>query len=507
MGESLMQLHILCRAIGASPSGDMEVEVTHITNNSKEVREGSLFVCIPGLKADGHSFAGEALKKGAVALILEKDVPFQCPKLFVPNSRVAQAVAGSCLYGNPTSYMELIGVTGTNGKTTTTYMIESILKAARMNTGVIGTINYRYMDKVIPSEKTTPDSVHLQKIFRDMLDSGVNAVVMEVSSHALELNRVDGCEFDTVLLTNITHDHFDFHKDFNSYLKSKYKLFEIAAKKGIKNSAKLAVVNADDPYGVSFAEKIPYAAVTFGIDSPADYRAYNVNLGPGGSSFDLDVKGSHISRIDLNMPGKVNVYNAMGAIAYAFERGLDIGVIKRGLAGLSSVPGRFERVRCGQPFDILVDFAHNPDGLINLLTYCEKRPGSRRLVVFGCEGGKDTTKRSLMGEAAALHADISIITTDNMYSESPEKVAADVAEGLKKYGKIAEKDYFIITDRYQAIKAALEMALDGDEVFVAGKGHETAQLFYDKKIPFDDKEVIKSILTRGRRHSELPVTG
>ncbi|MFZ5648627.1 MAG: UDP-N-acetylmuramoyl-L-alanyl-D-glutamate--2,6-diaminopimelate ligase [Bacillota bacterium] len=502
-----MQLSALCDAIGASPSGDMAVEVTHITNNSRDVREGSLFVCIPGLKTDGHNFAAEAINKGAVALIVEKDVPCQCPKLFVPNARVAQAVAGSCLYGNPTSRMELIGVTGTNGKTTTTYMIESILKAARMNTGVIGTINYRYMDKVIPSERTTPDSVQLQKIFRDMLDGGVSAVVMEVSSHALELNRVDGCEFDTVILTNITHDHFDFHKDFNSYLHSKYKLFQITAKIGIKNNKKLAVINADDPYGMSFLEKIPYAAVTFGIDSPADYRAYNITLGPGGCSFDLDVKSSYVTRVNLNMPGKVNIYNALGAIAYSFERGLDIEIIKRGLAALANVPGRFERVNCGQPFDVLVDFAHNPDGLANLLTYCEKRAGSRRIVVFGCEGGKDTTKRSLMGEIAALHADISIITTDNMFSESPEKVAGDIAEGLKKYGKIADMDYFIITDRYQAIKTALELARDGDEVFVAGKGHETSQLYYDKLIPFDDKEVIRAILTRARNFSDLPVTG
>lgn len=502
-----MQLSALCDAIGAIPSGDMAVEITHITNNSREVREGSLFVCIPGLKTDGHNYAAEALNKGAAALIVEKDVPCRCPKLFVSNSRVAQAVAGSCLYGDPTSRMELIGVTGTNGKTTTTYMIESILKAARVNTGVIGTINYRYMNNIIPSERTTPDSVQLQKIFRDMLDGGVNAVVMEVSSHALELNRVDGCQFDTVILTNITHDHFDFHKDFSSYLNSKYKLFEIAAKRGEKNSKKVAVINADDPYGHTFAEKVPYAAVTFGIDSPSDYRAYNITLGPGGSSFDLYVKNSYITRINLNMPGKVNVYNALGAIAYACERGLDTGIIRAGLAALSKVPGRFERVDCGQPFDVLVDFAHNPDGLASLLTYCEKRPGAKRIVVFGCEGGKDTTKRALMGEMAALHADISIITTDNMFSESPEKVAGDISEGLKKYGKIADRDYFIITDRYQAIKTALEMAGDGDEVFVAGKGHETAQLFYDNLIPFDDKEVIRTLLTRNRVIQDLPVTG
>jgi len=493
-----MLLSDLSDAIGASSSGNLAVEVDHITNNSKEVRKGSLFFCIPGLKTDGHKFADEAVQKGAVGLVLERDVPCQCAKLFVNDSRVAQAVAGSHLYMNPTSQMELVGVTGTNGKTTTTYMIESILVKA----GVLGTINYRYIDKVIPSDMTTPDALQLQGIFRTMLDEGVESVVMEVSSHALELRRVDGCEFDTVILTNITHDHFDFHKDFDSYFNSKYKLFQIANKKGSKEGEKLAVINADDQYGLEFVNRITYPVVTYGIQYPADYRAYNITLGPKGSSFDLDVKNGLATRMHLNMPGRVNVYNALAAVAYAYERGLDLEIIKKGLRTLTNVPGRFEKVECGQPFDVIVDFAHNPDGLASLLTYCDKRPGSRRIVVFGCEGGKDTTKRSLMGEIAARNADISIITTDNMFSESPEKVAGDIEQGFKRYNKELNRDYYIITDRRQAIKTALELAEHGDEVFIAGKGHETSQFYYDKKIPFDDKEVIKNLLKRVRSFLE-----
>lgn len=502
-----MLLSALCNAIGASPSGNLAVEVSHITNNSREVRKGSLFFCIPGLKTDGHKYAAEAVLKGAVGLVLERDVPCQCPKLFVPDARVAQAVAGSHLFGSPTSQMELVGVTGTNGKTTTTYMIESILKAAGLKAGVIGTINYRYMDKVIPSDKTTPDSLQLQGIFRNMLDEGVESVVMEVSSHALELNRVDGCEFDTVILTNITHDHFDFHKDIESYLNSKYKLFQIAHKKGNKDREKVAVINADDQYGREFVNRITIPTVTYGMEYPADYRAYNITLASKGSSFDLDVKNGLVTRMHLNMPGRVNIYNALAAVAYAYERGLDLEIIKKGLRSLTNVPGRFEKVECGQPFDVIVDFAHNPDGLASLLTYCEKKTGSKRIVVFGCEGGKDTTKRSIMGEIAARHADISIITTDNMFSESPEKVAGDIEEGFKRYDKELNRDYYIITDRHQAIKTALELAEQGDEVFIAGKGHETSQFYYDKMIPFDDKEVIKNLLKRGRDFLDTAAEG
>lgn len=491
-----MLLSALCKAIGASPSGDLSLEISQITNNSKEVGKGSLFVCIPGLKTDGHKYAPEAVERGAVALVLEKDVPCQCAKLFVDNAREAQAKLGSFFYGHPTSQMELVGVTGTNGKTTTTYMIESIWKAAGINSGVIGTINYRYMDNVFQSERTTPDSVKLQKIFRDMVDAGVEATVMEVSSHALELNRVDGCEFDAVILSNITHDHFDFHRDFESYLKAKLKLFEIAGAEGRKQKRKVAVINADDPYGQVFAEKTGLPVITFGIDGPADVRAYNLALDTGRCSFDLYINGVYVSRVDLNMPGRANIYNALSAIAYANDRGIDIEVVKRGLRSLAGVPGRFEIIDCGQPFTVVVDFAHNPDGLANLLTYCEKSPGSRKIVVFGCEGGKDMTKRSVMGEIAATHADISIITTDNMFSESPEKVAGDIEKGFARFNKKLNGDYYIITDRYDAIKTALEMAREGDIVFIAGKGHETVQLYYGKLIPFNDREIITSLLQK-----------
>lgn len=499
-----MLLSALCEAIGASPSGDLSVDINQITNNSKEVGKDCLFVCVPGLKTDGHKYAPEAIERGAVALVLEKDVPSQCAKLFVDDARIAQAKLGSFFYGHPTSRVELVGVTGTNGKTTTTYMIESIWKAAGINSGVIGTINYRYMDKVIQSERTTPDSVKLQKIFRDMVDAEVEAVVMEVSSHALELNRVDGCEFDAVILSNITHDHFDFHKDFESYLKAKLKLFEIAGAGGRKQKRKVAIINADDPYCHVFAEKTALPVITFGIDSPADVRAYNLTLDTGRCSFDLYLNDSFVSRVDLTMPGRANIYNALSAIAYAHDRGIDIEVIKRGLKSLAGVPGRFERIDCGQPFTVVVDFAHNPDGLANLLTYCEKNPGARKIVVFGCEGGKDMTKRSVMGEIAAAHADVSIITTDNMFSESPEKVAGDIAAGFTRFNKKLNQDYFIITDRYDAIKTALEMARAGDIVFIAGKGHETVQLYYDRQIPFNDKEIITSLLQKRDTIAYLP---
>ncbi|MCL6610600.1 MAG: UDP-N-acetylmuramoyl-L-alanyl-D-glutamate--2,6-diaminopimelate ligase [Peptococcaceae bacterium] len=490
-----MLLSDLCGAIGARPEGDLSLEITHITNNSKEVREGSLFICVPGLKTDGHKYAPEALERGAVALVLERDVPCRCPKLFVDDSRAAQAKAGSFFYGNPTSLLEMVGVTGTNGKTTITFMIEAILKAAGVNTGVIGTINYRYMDKIFRSERTTPDSIKLQKILRDMVDAGVEAVVMEVSSHALDLNRVDGCEFDAAILSNITHDHFDFHKDHESYLASKFKLFEMTAAGGSKQK-KAAILNADDPHGLSLAGRVSIPVITYGIDGPADIRAYNITLGTDRCSFDLDIKNGYYSRIHLNMPGKANVYNALASISYAHFRQIDMDLVKKGLMSLAGVPGRFEKIDCGQPFTVVVDFAHNPDGLEKLITYCDKKPGSRKIVVFGCEGGKDRTKRPVMGEVAARHADISIITTDNMYGESPEKVAGEIEAGLKRYNKRINSDYHIITDRYEAIKTALELAGEGDMVFIAGKGHETVQLLFDRQVPFNDREVVVSLLRK-----------
>jgi len=494
-----MLLSEICRAIGAVPRGDLSQEITHVTNNSKEVVPGSLFICVPGLKTDGHRYALEALERGAVALVLEKDVDCRCAKLFVEDPRSAQAKAGSCFYGNPTSRVELVGVTGTNGKTTITYMIESVLKAAGVKSGVIGTINYRYMGQSFQADRTTPDAIKLQKLFRDMVDSGVEAVVMEVSSHALDLNRVDGCEFDAVILSNITHDHFDFHKDFDSYLQSKLKLFEAARVRGVKGSKKVALINADDPYGPYFAERSAIPVTTFGIENTAEIRAYNLVLDTGRCSFDLDLRGQRQTRIDLGMPGRANIYNALAAIAYAHERGIDLELIKRGLLGLTGVPGRFERIDCGQPFTVVVDFAHNPDGLDKLLTFCDKRQGTRKIVVFGCEGGKDRTKRSVMGEVAARHADIGIITTDNMFSESPETVAAEIEAGFLKYHKKLNQDYYIITDRLEAIKTALELAGEGDIVFIAGKGHETVQLYFDRKIPFNDREVVTSLLEKRYR--------
>lgn len=491
-----MLLSALCEAVGARPQGDMSLEITQITNSSKEVREGALFVCVPGLKTDGHKYAREAVERGAVALLLERDVPCQCAKLFVDNARIAQAKAGSFFYGDPTSRVEMVGVTGTNGKTTITYMIEAILKSVRIKPGVIGTINYRYAGNVFQAERTTPDSIKLQEICRDMVDAGVEAIVMEVSSHALDLNRVDGCEFDTAILTNITHDHFDFHKDFESYWKSKFRLFEMVGAAGSKQSSKAAVINSDDPYGLYFAQNTTVPVITYGIDTPADVRAYNLTLDTNRCSFDLDIKGSYFTRVDLSVPGTANIYNALAAIAYSHGRGLDMDLVKRGLKSLTGVPGRFESIDCGQPFTVVVDFAHNPDGLAKLLTFCDKKPGSRKIVVFGCEGGKDRSKRSVMGEIAARHADIVIITTDNMYSESAENVAGEIASGFKLYDKKLNQDYYIITDRYEAIRTALEMAGENDMVFVAGKGHETVQLYYDRKIPFNDREIIESLLQK-----------
>ena len=481
--------------------GSLDKEIIQITNHTNQVCRGTLFICIPGLKVDGHSFSSAAIAKGAEAIVAERDLDIDCTKILVKDAREAQALLSHTFNGNPSDQIEIIGVTGTNGKTTTTYFIESILDEFGLNPGRIGTINYCYQNNIFPSRQTTPDSIYLNKMLAEMVKAGTKSVVMEVSSHGLSQKRVDACNFDVAVLTNVTHDHFDYHSNIEHYLQAKVKLFEQLAK-GSKNAPKFGVINVDDPNHSYFMQRCNALIITYGIQNKADVRAENIDLKSDGCSFDL-VVGPYIIHFSLQIPGLFNIYNALASIAYAWGRGFDLGRVKTAVEKVSLVPGRCERINEGQEFEVIVDFAHNPDGLRSILTYSPKKKDTKRIVVFGCEGGKDQTKRKVMGEIAANLSDFAIITMDNHYAENPLEVAQQIEDGFLKYGKANGKDYIINLDRNEAIKTAISIAQAGDQVIIAGKGHESTQTIYDQIRPFCDHTVAACIL---QERCGIPVT-
>lgn len=485
-----MQLKQLLRSLSKYQLlGNINQEITTITNHSGEVIPGALFVCIPGLKLDGHNFGSLARARGAVALVVERDVDVDCTKIFVPDARLAQAWLSHKFYGDPSNLVEVIGVTGTNGKTTTTYFIESILNTFGLNAGRIGTINYKYNNQVFPSKQTTPDSIVLNKILGEMVCSGTKSIVIEVSSHGLAQNRVAACNFDVGIMSNITHDHLDFHKDYQSYLESKAILFEYLGRGGYnKPQLKFAVANLDDPSFDFMASRSAVPVISYSVNKSCELRASDIELRSNGSAFNITIKGRK-HRFHLKLPGMFNIYNALASIAYAFGRNMDMDGVRKALEEVQGVPGRCQRIEEGQDFEVIVDFAHNPDGLKNILSYIPKTPGTRRILVFGCEGGKDKTKREIMGCIAGMLADFSIITMDNLFSEKPMEVARQIEKGLQSAGRLNGRDYVIILDRMQAIKEAISMAESNDQVIIAGKGHETTQTIYKQVKPFCDWDV------------------
>lgn len=470
------------------------VEVKSLINHSAQVSPGALFVCIPGYKYDGHHYFQDAVDKGALAIITEKKLDTPITQVIVSNSRKSQALASQKFFDFPSNKLKLVGVTGTNGKTTISYLAQNILQEAGYNTGLIGTINYKYDNVVLPPKHTTPDAPELGHILHKMVENKVDAVVMEVSSHALELDRVTGCDFDVVVFSNISRDHFEFHKNFESYLRVKARLFANQCQWGSTPPEKrYAVVNIDDVHSSYFLKVCETSNIfTFGFGENANVRAINYHLEKKKSSFELKVNDK-LMQINLPIPGLFNIYNALAAIAIGLCFNIDLEVISKALAFFKGVPGRYEFIDCGQDFDVIVDFAHNPKALLNILSLKRSNNSAKKIVVFGCEGGKDRGKRSLMGSIAAHHANYSIITSDNIYAEKPVDIARDIEKGLLKEGKNSSQ-YEIIVNRFKAIERALEIARPGDMVIVAGKGHESRKIIYNQVIPFDDREVVRGIL-------------
>jgi UDP-N-acetylmuramoyl-L-alanyl-D-glutamate--2,6-diaminopimelate ligase len=455
--------------------------VSGVAYRSDLVREGDVFFCIPGFKSDGHSFAADAARRGASALVVERPVDVPLPQVVVSDARRALALAAARAYGRPTERMNVIGITGTNGKTTTTYLTDAILRAAGTTTGIIGTVETRVAGERIPSSRTTPESADLQALFADMVEAGVGAASVEVSSHAIDLHRVDGVHFAVAAFTNLTQDHLDYHGTLEEYFAVKRRLFS-------ELDVVERVINIDGEYGRLLASETG-TALTVGRSADAQIRAEDERLDAILSCFTLVTPTDRI-RVALPLAGAYNVSNALVAAGCALALGVDLRTIAEGLNHAPQVPGRLERIDEGQPFTVLVDYAHTPDSLEKAIAALRAVTEGRVITVFGCGGDRDPEKRPLMGMAAGSASDLVVVTSDNPRSEDPVGIILHIEDGLRASGV----PYVVEIDRRKAIVRALGEARDGDAVLIAGKGHEDYQIFLDHTIHFDDREVAREEL-------------
>lgn len=491
-----MQLKELATYLMASQiQGDESTACTGIVIDSRRVQQGDLFICLPGHTVDGHDYAQQAADLGAAALVVERWLEgVALPQLKVKDSRVAMSILAGVYFKSPSSRMKVIGVTGTNGKTTTTYLIERILQDQKHKTGLIGTIQRRFAGQTFPMSGTTPESLELQSYLHDMADAGGEYCVMEVSSHALHQGRVKGTAFRTAIFTNLTQDHLDYHKTMEEYRGAKALFFSRLGNTYASSSDKrsYAVLNADDEASAYFAKQTAAETILYGVDHQADVRASAISVTSKGTSFHVETFcGS--TDITLKMVGKFNVYNALAAISAALLEGIGLEQIKTSLEAIHGVEGRVEAVDEGQPFAVIVDYAHTPDGLENVLRTVNEFAKGRVICVFGCGGDRDRTKRPLMGQIAAKYAQHVIITSDNPRTESPDAILLDIEQGLIKDG-VPEDSYELVVDRHKAIQKAIEMASHDDVVLIAGKGHETYQLIGSKVFDFDDRIVAREAI-------------
>jgi UDP-N-acetylmuramoyl-L-alanyl-D-glutamate--2,6-diaminopimelate ligase len=477
--------------------GDSAVEVGSLAYDSRKVKPGTLFFCVPGEKADGHEFGAAAVEAGAPGLIVERELGLDVAQVVVPDARAAMAPMAARFWGDPTGELRVVGVTGTNGKTTTAFLIREVLEAAGVQTGLLGTVRQVVGGAEEEVERTTPEAIDLQATFRRMLEAGDKACVMEVSSHALALHRADAIHFELALFTNLTQDHLDFHGDMEEYFQSKRLLFEMGPK--------VSVVNVDDEYGRRLASK--FDCVTFSAEgAEADFDAAGTVFDASGSRFAVELPSLASRRafrpdgewsgrtidVQISLPGHFNAANALGAFVAGHELGLPAAAIVEGLGRAAGVPGRFEPVDEGQGFAVLVDYAHTPDSLENVLRAARRLSEGRVLAVFGAGGDRDRDKRPKMGLAGASLSDVAIVTSDNPRSEDPEAIIAEVLGGIENGANVE-----VEPDRRSAIALALKQARPGDTVVIAGKGHEQGQEFEDgRKVPFDDREVAREELRR-----------
>lgn len=469
--------------------GDEQTIITGLANDSGTVQAGDLFFCISGARADGHHYANQAAAAGAVALVVERELEIPLPQVIVNNARHALAMLATAWNHFPSHSLHLIGITGTNGKTTTAYLIEQILNDAQRKTGVISTIQLRYGHNIFPMSNTTPDVLLLQKSLSDMVKEEVVAVAMEVSSHALVQGRVQGCKFRIAVFTNLSQDHLDYHETMAAYREAKGLFFSRLGNTfaDIEQERSYAVLNADDKATPYFTQLTTVETITYGLSERAHVRATNVQLCAQGTMFTVHTFRGIID-IRLRMIGKFNVYNALAAITVGLLEGLELSDIKHSLQMVTGVAGRVELVTAGQPFTVIVDYAHTPDGLENVLQTITEFATGRIIVVFGCGGDRDRMKRPLMGKIAAQYANYSFVTSDNPRTENPVHILQHIVQGMVE---VDQSRYTCIVDRQEAITKAIAMAKPQDVILIAGKGHETYQIIGQETIPFDDRLVAK----------------
>ena len=481
------------RIAAIGPGEQASVEISGLTYDSRAVRPGELFLCVSGFTSDGHLFAPQAIERGAAALVVERPLGLGVPELLVRSVRAAMAPLAARFYGEPSSELKVVGVTGTNGKTTTAYLTRALLEACGLQCGLLGTVTSVIAGEERPVSRTTPEAVDLQGMLREMLDGGDRACAMEVSSHALALGRAEEIAFAAAVFTNLSRDHLDFHDSMEDYFLAKRRLF--APERGPRPGK--SIVNVGDAYGRRLAAEIE-GVLTFAVDAPADYSATELRCGFDGCRFNLRTPAG-VLELALPMPGRFNVANALGALATAHALGGELDVIVRALEGGVRVPGRFEPVDAGQDFAVLVDYAHTPDSLENVLRAASELAGStaggggRVICVFGAGGDRDRGKRPLMGEAAARLSDLVIVTSDNPRSEDPESIIAEILGGMPAAGP--GSNVRAVTDRRAAIAEGVGAGRRGDVVVIAGKGHEQGQeLDGRRKLPFDDVTVAREAL-------------
>ena len=473
---------------GAELHGDPAVEIEEVAYDSRRVSAGSLFVAIRGHAVDGNQFIDAALRKGAAAVASEEPPRPDTPWVKVTNARAALATVSAALLGHPARELELVGVTGTNGKTTTAYMIDSALREAGETVGLLGTVEYRIGKRVAEAVRTTPEASDLQTMLRQIADAGCRRAVLEVSSHSLVLDRVHGLSFRVAAFTNLTRDHLDFHGDMDSYFAAKRILFDSLLREDGR-----AVVNVDDDRGAELAQSLSRPVWTCSLSPGADFVAEDVRLSLDGARFRTRTPAGTFD-VETSLLGRFNVQNALCAFAAGLALDLAPDAVQRGIASLRGVPGRMERVVAGQDFVVLVDYAHTDDALKNLLEAVRELKPRRLVTVFGCGGDRDKTKRPLMGAVATRLSDVVILTSDNPRSEPPESIVADIRRGIPS-GRATEETA-VVLDRREAIARALELGREGVVVVIAGKGHETSQVLRDRTVPFDDRQVVREVLSR-----------
>ena len=473
--------------------GNTNIDIKNISYDSRKVDKHSIFIALSGNTVDGHNFIQQAVNNGAVAVLGEKPIKDNlCTYIQVDDSLAAMAKVACKFFNYPSDELKIIGITGTNGKTTSTFIIKSILEAANSSCGLIGTLKYLINDIEYPAPNTTPQSLDVQKMFREMRNQSINHVVMEVTSHALELNRVDGIDFDIGVFTNLTQDHLDFHQSLENYFKAKQKLFT-----SLNNSKKkgLAIINIDDPYGERLVKECSVPVITYSINNNADIKVTNYDITSEGSTLNIRYPDGNIL-IKANLHGLFNVYNILSAFSVGYALNIPIDNIAKGIENIHTVSGRFESVNCGQKFLVIVDYAHTPDAVSRVLQAVREVTKGKVITVFGCGGDRDPSKRPIMGNYASTLSDYCVVTSDNPRTEKPDSIIDDILKGMSD-----QVNFIVEPNRHEAIKLALSKAQENDTVAILGKGHEDYQIIGTTKLHFDDREEVRNFFIDKKTHA------